>query len=130
MQMIQTKVNVEIIEKENLINNAKVRGAQLKSGLQDLAKKHKLIGDVRGRGLMVGLELVKNRKTKAYATEETAELLEKCKEKGLLLGKGGLFANVIRIAPPLNVTESDVNFMIEKIDESLTEIHKTYGDNL
>ena len=122
-QMVQARVSMEIIEKENLIKNSCDMGQLLKSALTDLMKKHKLIGDVRGRGLMLGMELVKDRQSKIYASQEAAELMEKCKDKGLLVGKGGLFGNVIRIAPPLGITRAQVDQMVQTIDQSLTEMN-------
>jgi 4-aminobutyrate aminotransferase-like enzyme len=121
-QAMQAKVNMQIIKEEKLTQNAMAMGKLLMDGLKDLMKSHELIGDVRGRGLLLGFELVKDRKTKEYATEETAAFMDICKDKGLLLGKGGLKANVVRIAPPLSINEEQVNTMLKIIDESLTEL--------
>ncbi len=123
-QTLQAKLTMDIIEEEGLIENAKSVGALLMDGFRDLMKTHNLIGDVRGRGLMVGIELVKDRTTKAYATEAAALLMDLCKDKGLLLGKGGLFGNVIRIAPPLSLKKEEAQFMIKTIGEALTLIEK------
>jgi len=122
-QTMQAKVTMDIIEEEGLIENAHKMGALLMDGLKDLMKTHQIIGDVRGRGLMVGMELVKDRKTKAYATEETALLMDLCKDRGILLGKGGLFGNVIRIAPPLSINKDEIQLMIKTIDESLRNLN-------
>jgi 4-aminobutyrate aminotransferase-like enzyme len=99
-------------------------GDYLMDGFKNLMKTHSLIGDVRGRGLLMGFELVKNRETKEYATAEAVALMEKCREKGLLIGKGGLFGNVIRIAPPLSITQANCDRVLKIIDESLTEMKK------
>ena len=123
-QTVQALKTMEIIEEENLIENAKVMGEHLMNSLKELMKKHKLIGDVRGKGLMVGIELVKDKTTKEHAPDECKELMELCKNKGLLLGKGGLFGNVIRIAPALSINKAQTDFMIKVIDESLYEISK------
>ncbi len=123
-QTMQAKITMEVIEEEGLIENAKKMGTLLMEGLKELMKTHQIIGDVRGRGLMVGIELVKDRKTKAYATEEAALLMDLCKERGVLLGKGGLFGNVIRIAPPLSITKDETNHMLKVIEESLRELTK------
>ena len=72
--------------------------------------RHRLIGDVRGRGLMVGVELVLDRETKEPATRETLAVWEAAKEMGLLIGKGGLDGNVLRIKPPMCITAADVDF--------------------
>ena len=91
---------------------------------KQLAKHQKLIGDVRGRGLLLGIELVKDRTTKEHATAECAELMDRCRDKGLLVGKGGLRGNVLRIAPPLTFTRANADFMLKVIDQSLTEVTK------
>ncbi|NDG28229.1 MAG: aminotransferase class III-fold pyridoxal phosphate-dependent enzyme, partial [Proteobacteria bacterium] len=93
-------------------------------GFKNLMKSHALIGDVRGRGLLMGFELVKDRETKEYATSEAVALMEKCREKGVLLGKGGLFGNVIRIAPPLTIDQKNCDRVLKAVDESLIEIKK------
>jgi 4-aminobutyrate aminotransferase-like enzyme len=121
-QAMQAKVNLEIIKEEKLTENAMAMGKILMDGLKDLMKTHDLIGDVRGRGLLMGFELVKDRKTKEYATEETGLLMDICKDKGLLLGKGGLKGNVMRVAPPLSINREQVNTMLKIIDESLAEL--------
>jgi alanine-glyoxylate transaminase / (R)-3-amino-2-methylpropionate-pyruvate transaminase len=123
-QTLQAKVNMEIIEDEGLIENAQTMGKLLSDGLKQMMKTHTLIGDVRGRGLLLGVELVKDRTTKTHAPEETARLMDLCKDKGLLLGKGGLFGNVLRIAPPISIKKDEVNFMLKAIDESLHELKR------
>lgn len=123
-QMIQAKVTMEVIEEEKLVENAKNMGKLLKDGMQEMMKKHTIIGDVRGRGLLMGMELVKDRTTKAYAAEECARFMDACKDRGLLLGKGGLMGNVVRIAPPLNINRQDVAFMLETMDQAFQEISK------
>lgn len=119
LQTAQAKATMDVIDEQGLIDNAKAMGRRLKNGLRDLMKTHALIGDVRGRGLLLGFELVKDRKTKAYGTEEAARLMDECKDRGLLLGKGGLFGNVMRVAPPLTIDEKQVDEMLRIIDESL-----------
>lgn len=125
-QTLQAKLTMEIIREEKLVENAKNMGAKLKDGLQQMQKHQPLIGDVRGRGLLLGIELVKDKKTKVHATEEAALFMDACKERGLLLGKGGLQGNVIRLAPPISINESQVNSMLEIMDKAFTEISKGY----
>jgi alanine-glyoxylate transaminase/(R)-3-amino-2-methylpropionate-pyruvate transaminase len=96
----------------------------LMDGLKELMKSHPLIGDVRGRGLLMGIELVKDRTTKEHAIQETIDVMDLCREKGLLLGKGGLRGNVLRIAPALTITRTEVDFMIKVIDECLHQVAK------
>jgi 4-aminobutyrate aminotransferase-like enzyme len=123
-QMIQAKETMDIIREEKLVENAKNMGKLLMDGMKEMAKKHKLIGDVRGRGLLLGMELVKDRETKAYATDECVKFMDECKEKGLLIGKGGLMGNVVRVAPPLNITREDVTFMLETMDQVFHSLEK------
>lgn len=123
-QAMQALTTMEIIEEENLVENARVLGKLLKDGLEELQKHHPLIGDVRGRGLLLGMELVKNRKTKEYATAECNQLMELTRERGVLIGKGGLFGNVVRLAPALSINREQVDFLLRVLDESLGIIEK------
>jgi len=91
-------------------------------GLERLMSRHALIGDVRGRGLMTGVELVKDRKTKEPARDECARILEMAKEMGLLVGKGGFYGNVLRIKPPMCITREDVDFIIGVLDTAFEEL--------
>lgn len=123
-QTMQAKVTMEIIREEKLIENAKKMGSYLQEGIKNLMKGHALIGEVRGRGLLMGFELVKDRETKEHAIAETSALMEKCREKGVLVGKGGLHGNVIRIAPPLSISQKQCDLVLKVIDESLSEMKK------
>ncbi|HZT40182.1 MAG TPA: aspartate aminotransferase family protein [Bryobacteraceae bacterium] len=113
---------IELIEEENLAANAAATGAYLRGRLEELQQKHSLIGDVRGMGLMQALELVEDRKSKAPAVSETLRLMEAARQERILIGKGGLFGNVIRISPPLNITTSDVDEFIARLDAAFTRI--------
>lgn len=123
-QTMQALMTIEIIEEENMLDNAKEIGEYLKEKLKELTKKHELMGDVRGRGLLIGIEFVKNKKSKEYAPEETSEIMEHCKDGGLLLGKGGLYGNVIRIAPALSITKKQADKILDIIDQSITKTCK------
>ncbi len=112
----QGKAVLEVIEKENLQTNALNIGNYILAGLEKLKLKHNVIGDVRGKGLMLGIELVKDRTTKEPAKSECAQVLETCKDMGLLLGKGGLYGSVIRFSPPMCLTQADADFMLEVFD--------------
>jgi 4-aminobutyrate aminotransferase len=116
------KAVLDLIDEENLAANAAVVGGYLRAGLEDLQKKYPLIGDVRGIGLMQALELVTDRESKTPAPAETARLLEAAREEGLLIGKGGLYGNVIRISPPLNIRKSDVDDFIRLLDASFAKV--------
>lgn len=113
---------LEVIDREKLQENSRRIGAQLKTGFEKLAKKHSLIGEVRGLGLMLGVELVKDHATKTPAKEECAAVFEKCRELGLLIGKGGLWGNTLRIKPPMILTAADAEFMLAVIDEALVSV--------
>jgi alanine-glyoxylate transaminase/(R)-3-amino-2-methylpropionate-pyruvate transaminase len=112
----QGKAVLEVIEREQLQANSLRVGQHLRAGLEKLQQKHSLIGDVRGRGLMLGVELVKDHATKAPAKEECLQVFEKAREMQLLIGKGGLFGNVLRIKPPLCLTIADAEFMVQVLD--------------
>ena len=113
---------LEIIDSEGIQANALKVGKQLKDGLLGLAERHRLIGEVRGMGLMLGVELVKDRQTKEPAKEEAAQVLELSRERGLLLGKGGFYGNVLRIKPPMCLSGEDAAFMVACLDEVLAMI--------
>ncbi len=121
-QTMQALTTMEIIEEETLVENANKMGAYMREGLESLMKKHEIIGDVRGRGLLMGIELVKDRKTKDYATAECNRLMEETRKRGLLIGKGGLFGNVVRLAPPISISREQVDTVIRILDESLTAV--------
>jgi alanine-glyoxylate transaminase/(R)-3-amino-2-methylpropionate-pyruvate transaminase len=116
------KAVLEVIDRENLQQNCLDMGTLLMGGLKGLMERHEVIGDVRGRGLMTGVELVKDRKTKEPAKDACARVFERAKDMGLLIGKGGLHGNVLRIKPPMCITREDVDFLIEVLDAALGEI--------
>ncbi len=110
---------MEVIEEEGLQENARVVGGRLLEGLQGLQRRHRLVGDVRGLGLMLGVELVTDRTARTPATAETLEVLEAARELGVLMGKGGLHGNVLRIKPPMCITAADVDFALDVLDRAL-----------
>lgn len=118
----QGRAVLRVIEKEGLQANCLHVGAYLTKGFERLAEKHSIIGQVRGLGLMLGVELVKDRSTKEPAKEACAEVFERCKDLGLLIGKGGLWGNTLRIKPPMCISQEDADFMLEVIDEALTGV--------
>jgi 4-aminobutyrate aminotransferase len=113
------KAVIDFIEEQNLLANCAATGAYLREGLEDLKDKHELIGDVRGMGLLQAIELVQDRETKAPAAAETAMAMEAARENRLLLGKGGMYGNVLRISPPMNVGRADVDQFLTLLDRSL-----------
>jgi alanine-glyoxylate transaminase/(R)-3-amino-2-methylpropionate-pyruvate transaminase len=123
ISMTQGLATLEVIDRENIQENARVVGGHLKERLLELQERQPLIGEVRGMGLMLGVELVRNRQSKEPADKETAQVLELCKERGLLIGKGGLFGNVLRIKPPMCLTKDDADFLVDCIADALGHIN-------
>jgi alanine-glyoxylate transaminase/(R)-3-amino-2-methylpropionate-pyruvate transaminase len=113
---------LDVIEREKLQENSLKIGNKILPGLNQLKEKYQLIGDVRGKGLLLGIELVKDRQSKEPAREECAQILENCKNMGLLLGKGGLWGQTIRFSPPMCVNEQDADFLIEVLDRAFAEL--------
>jgi alanine-glyoxylate transaminase / (R)-3-amino-2-methylpropionate-pyruvate transaminase len=118
----QGKAVLEVIERENLQANCLQLGARLADRLEELKARHSIIGDVRGQGLLLGVELVKDRATKEPATAETAQVVETCRDLGLLVGKGGLWGQTIRIAPPMCLTAVDADFLIDALDAAFSRL--------
>jgi len=117
VSMAAALATIEVMEEENLAENSYVVGQYLREGLEDLQKKYPSIGDVRGMGLMQACEFVKENKVPDAAL--VVKLFEEMKKEGVLIGKGGLYGNVVRISPPLTVTKSEVDDFIKAMDKSL-----------
>jgi len=113
------KAVIDYIEAHNLLANCTETGTYLRSALEELKDKHEIIGDVRGMGLLQAIELVEDRKSKAPAAELTSILQETVRENRVIIGKGGMYGNVIRISPPMNIGRADVDQFIEVLDRSL-----------
>ncbi|MGH9468189.1 MAG: aspartate aminotransferase family protein, partial [Terriglobales bacterium] len=113
---------LEFIEQQHLLENTQKVGDYLKAKLQSLQEKQALIGEVRGLGLLMGVELVRDRRTKEPAAKETNALLTHCRDQRLLVGKGGLYGNVIRISPPMNISTGDVDEFIRRFDAALSAV--------
>jgi len=111
---------LEVIAGDKLVDNAAAMGALLRAGLDALKTRYRVIGEVRGRGLMQGVELVKDEKAgdRTPAPETTLRLFEETKKRGLLIGRGGLYSNVLRVAPPLVVSRADVEEALRILDQS------------
>ena len=111
---------LDVIDEDGLQANCRVIGDRLLTGLRRLQASHRLIGDVRGLGLMIGVELVKDRANREPAKSETLDVLEHCRELGMLIGKGGLDGNILRIKPPMCITAADADFAIDVLDRALS----------
>jgi len=120
VSITQGLATLEIIDRDGIQQNALEVGTHLKQRLLELAERQPLIGEVRGMGLMLGVELVRDRASKQPATEETANVLELAKERGLLIGKGGLYGNVLRIKPPMCITKDDADYLVDCLAEVLS----------
>jgi len=122
VSMAQGMATLDVILEEKTQERAKDVGGYLMQGLRDLQKRHKVVGDVRGRGLMLGMEIVEDAATKAPSPAKTAAVFERCKDLGVLVGKGGLFGNVLRIKPPMCITKPDCEFLCRVLDVALGEV--------
>jgi 4-aminobutyrate aminotransferase-like enzyme len=111
---------LDVIEEEELMQNALSVGNYLMAGLKDMQKSQPAMGDVRGKGLMIGVEIVGENKTPL--AKETARIVEKLKDEGVICGKGGLYANVIRIQPPLNITKENANTLLKALKKSIDSV--------
>jgi alanine-glyoxylate transaminase / (R)-3-amino-2-methylpropionate-pyruvate transaminase len=113
---------IEVIEREDLAHNAKVTGDYLREKLMALQERFDAIGDVRGMGLMQGMEFVKDRKTKEPYPEAVLKVFEETKKRGVLIGKGGLYGNVIRMGPPLIATKDHIDELAAALNEALAAV--------
>ena len=114
---------IDVIEKRKLAENAERMGMYLRERLNGLKEKYRVIGEVRGRGLIQGMEIVKTKKEPA--PDFVAYIFESTKEKGLLIGKGGLYGNVIRLTPPLTVEKSEIDQAIQIMDQAFEKVRAT-----
>lgn len=110
------------IEDKDLKTNAKIVGDYFRSKLEELKDKHLWIGDVRGMGLMQGVEIVRDRETKEPSPAALAQVFEGAKKRSVLIGKGGLYGNVLRLGPPLIATKDHIDELIAALDQSFAEV--------
>ncbi|WP_062512954.1 aspartate aminotransferase family protein [Halobacillus sp. KGW1] len=119
--------NIEIMEQENLFDRSKQLGSLLRNELSDRLQSHPHVGDVRGKGLLVGIELVRDKASKdPLDISKVNKVIGYCKEKGIIIGKNGMtvagFNNVLTLAPPLVIEEEDLNFLIETLVDGIQQI--------
>jgi hypothetical protein len=110
---------LDVLEREGLRENALRVGAHLKARLQELAARHPLIGDVRGSGLIVGIELVRDRESLEPAAQEAHAAMNRMREDGVLVGLSGMHGNVLKVRPPLAFSESDAERLADALDRAL-----------
>jgi 4-aminobutyrate aminotransferase len=121
VSMAAASATIKVIEDEKLLANTEAMGKVLRDGLEQLQKEHPRVGDVRGMGLMQAIELVKDPKTKEPDPAAANKVLEAARKRGLLLGKGGTFGNVLRIAPPMIVNKEQIIQALETIALAVRE---------
>jgi alanine-glyoxylate transaminase/(R)-3-amino-2-methylpropionate-pyruvate transaminase len=119
---IQGLATLEVIDRDQLQKRAVELGGYLMERLSDLQRTHRLIGEVRGKGLLVGMELVRDPASKEPAIQEAAQIHEGAKDRGLLLGRGGVYGNVLRITPPMCITRPDLDFLVDCLDETFAAL--------
>lgn len=122
ISMAATEVTMDVMERENTPQRSAERGKQLRDHLESFKETYPFIGDVRGMGLMQGLELVEDRKTKEPSPKKTLALMEAAKQQGLLIGKGGLYGNVIRIAPSMLISKAEVDDGAARLGRALADV--------
>ena len=120
---------IEVMEEEANPQHSQMMGDYLRNGLDKLWEKYPLIGEVRGKGLMQGIEVVLDRQSKEPAPKAVNQIFEATRERGLLIGKGGLYSNVIRISPPLTATMEHIDEALLILDHALAAVHETLGVN-
>ncbi|MBI4801653.1 MAG: aspartate aminotransferase family protein [Elusimicrobia bacterium] len=113
---------IDYIEEENIVANVTKMGAHLRNELLAMQKEFPCIGDVRGMGLMLGVEIVADRKTKAPDAKAVVKIFEETKKEGLLIGKGGLYGNVLRISPPMNVMTGEIDAAAKILRKAFAKI--------
>ncbi|CAL4157192.1 unnamed protein product, partial [Meganyctiphanes norvegica] len=115
---------LDVIENEKLLDNAKKVGAYILGEFARLKKNHKLIGDIRGQGMFLGLDLVKNRETREPATAEAAYINKRLKENFVLLSADGPYRNVLKFKSPMVFTIENAKELIKKLDEVMTDMEQ------
>ncbi|TPI12513.1 aspartate aminotransferase family protein [Mesorhizobium sp. B4-1-3] len=113
---------LNVMREERLQENARIVGGALRARLEDLKERYPIIGDVRGRGLMLAIELVKNRATKEPAPEETLAVFEETRRNGLVASRSGPYRNVIRMCPPLCLAMADVDDVVDRFERSFAAV--------
>lgn len=119
---MQTKIGIAVINtinQEKLNENAEACGSLILEGLRNIAKKSKFIGEVRGKGLLLGIDITENGEP---SKERALELMELTRERQLLFGRGGPYGNVLLIRPPLCITKADVTYLLQALEDALTKL--------
>ncbi|MGC8488002.1 MAG: aspartate aminotransferase family protein [Clostridia bacterium] len=126
LSMRAALATLDVMASENLTANVTERGRELRAGLEEVSDRYPAVGDVRGRGLMQGLEMV--RADKAPAPDLAGEVMEGARARGLLVGRGGLYGNTIRLAPPMTVPRSEVEEAVHVLRHTMDEIYQRHPE--
>ncbi len=118
---------IEIFEKENLAREAERRGKYFIKGLKDLAEEHPIVGYVEGKGLYIGIEFVKDRRTKKPATKETKWMSMKLMQLGMLVKRAGYYGNRFALSPPLTITFEQIDKALEIFDKAFKYTEEEFG---
>lgn len=118
---------IDYIEQEQLPHKAEKIGNVVMDRLKDMQEKYSLIGDIRGLGAMIGIELVKDRQTKEPAKEETGRIVQECLEQGLIIISAGVFGNVVRMLMPLVITDEQLEQALNILDNAFAKVQKSIG---
>ncbi len=113
---------LRVIERDRLVDNAAARGREFMEGLRELQERHEMIGDVRGRGLAIGIELVKDRETREPATAETAKVVLRCYQLGVFLTYVGMYSNVPELTPPLTLSSAEVSEALQVLGQAIDDV--------
>jgi 4-aminobutyrate aminotransferase len=122
VSMAAAEATIGVMERENVPRRVEERGRQLREGLEALKEKYPFIGDVRGMGLMQGVELVEDRASKEPSPTKAVRFMEATKRQGILVGKGGLYGNVLRIAPPMLIGKEEIADGLARLERSFEEV--------
>jgi 4-aminobutyrate aminotransferase-like enzyme len=114
---------LDVIEQEGVQRNAAERGAWIREALVELMARHTMIGDVRSLGLLIGVELVRDRDAREPATSDTRNVQNALREHGVLVGTTGRHGNVLKIRPPLVITSEETELLVGTLDRVLSERH-------
>src|SRR5690606_30409138 len=120
VSMAGALATIPVLENRGLVDNARVQGERLRQGLLALQEEFPVMGDVRGKGLMLGVELVKDPETKEPAPDLAVAVMQAAKDEGLLIGRGGLYNNVLRITPPLSVSAGQIDDALAMLKKAMT----------
>jgi 4-aminobutyrate aminotransferase-like enzyme len=116
--------NIKAIEEKKLLKRVEEMGKYFLAGLQNLMEKHKMVGEVAGLGLVLGIEFVKDRKTKEPATEETKKIGFEALKQGVMLNRVGYFKNRFNFHPDYTISKDEIDIIINVLDRSITKVEK------